>query len=327
MRDIANDVGVSISTVSRTLSRPDAVDSETRRKILESIDKLGYTTNLLASGLKKGQTKTLGFVIPNLENLIYPTLATSVEQEAEKRGYFVIFCNTYEDLSIEAQYVKRLKGQAVDGFIFSTGLSDNASKTILELKKEHYPLVCLMRDIGDKKDSFVSENFEGGYAATKYLLDKGYRDIYTLTGRKELELYRQRTLGYKKALEDFGVKYKKDHVWNCARNGKEQAGNVISEKLHDGVIPEAIFSQSDPFAFDAIINLNQSGLRIPDNVGIIGFDDTYLSKNFDLTTMAQPLKELAVDATNHLIDMIEGKKKIGQSIPEYKVNLIVRGSV
>ncbi|MDM8212428.1 LacI family DNA-binding transcriptional regulator [Enterococcus hirae] len=326
MRDVAQKVGVSVSTVSRTLSRPEVVDPATKEKIFKAIDELGYSPNILARGLKTGKMKTIAFIIPNLENLIYPTLATVVEEEAEKRGYFVVFSNTYEKQEIEQEYVQKLKGQTVDGFIFSTGMVGERSKTILQLKKEKYPFVCLMRDLGTQIDSFVSNNVKGGYLATKYLLDKGYRNICTVTGRDQLHLYQQRTAGYRQALEEYGVPFRSENVWSSVEQGIERAGKLMEKKLAAGKLPDAIFAQSDPLAFDVIIAMNQKGLKIPEDIGVIGFDNTYLSSNFNLTTVAQPLRRLAKDATNYLIDMIEGLARPQNKIREYDVEIVERGT-
>ena len=188
MKDIASYVGVSVSTVSRVLNNSAPVDQETREKINQAILKLGYRPNVMAKALKEGKSKTIAFMIPNLENPIYPTLAMEAEEEARKRGYYCLISHTREDLKREEDYVNKLIPQ-VDGFLFSTGLTGHLSKSIQKLKTMQIPVVCLMRETEDTEDTFISNAVQGGYMATKYLIEHGYKEIVTLTGRSELALY------------------------------------------------------------------------------------------------------------------------------------------
>lgn len=326
MKDIAAKVGVSVSTVSRVLNNSATVDGETRKKVEDAIRELKYRPNFSAKALKEGRFNTIAFILPNLENPIYPTLSIAIEEQARERGYYVLLCNTKDDLERESEYIDRLRMQGVDGFLFSTALTGTQSEGIIGLRSENIPTVCLVREAGDTTDSFIADNISGGKMATEYLLAKGYQNIVTLTGRQSLALYKYRTDGYKKALQESGIPFLEENIWLCAAGDVETAQEVMSTKIQQGEIPKAIFAQSDPLALDAIIAMNNLGLRVPQDIEIIGFDNIHMANNMSLTTIDQPLEEMARDAVNHLLDIIEGKTQSGAPLRTYPVKLVQRGS-
>ncbi|MFV0497421.1 MAG: LacI family DNA-binding transcriptional regulator [Candidatus Fimivivens sp.] len=327
IRDVARVAGVSPSTVSRVLNDNVPVEIETRNKVLDSIQKLNYRPNMLAKALKEGKTKTIAFVIPNIENIIYPSLAIAVEVEARAHGYFVLFCDTQENQDREEEYVNRLKKNSVDGFLFATGLADRQSRTILKLNQENYPVVCLMRETGDARDAIVSDNEYGGYLGTSYLIEKGHRNIGVITGRSNIVLYKQRSAGYIKALQEHGISVNPDLIWQGVENGIEHAQTCVTQQLQAGNIPEAIFAQSDPLAFDAMIAISQFGLRVPDDISVLGFDNALYAKNYKLTTVEQPLHEMAKEATRRLIAIIEKRESMHRPPKIFSVRICERGSV
>jgi len=188
-------------------------------------------------------------------------------------------------------------------------------------------VVCLMRETENTEDTFISDAVQGGYLATKYLIQNGYRQIVTLTGRKELALYHYRLQGYKKALKENNIVFKEELVWNCIEDGVEKAQKIVVRKIKEGAKPQAIFAESDPLAFDAIIALNKEGFRIPEDVSIVGFDNVHMAENYGLTTIEQPLENMAKDAVNHLIDLIEKKNELHKPLTVYPVDLLERNSV
>lgn len=326
MKDVAIYAGVSVSTVSRALNNSAPVDRETKEKIEQAIYKLGYRPNMMAKALKEGKTKTIAFMIPNIENPIFPVLSMEAEEQARKRGYYVLMCHTRENLDREEEYVYKLLPQ-VDGFLFSTGLIGDLSKSIQKLRMDQVPVVCLMRESDDTNDTFISDAVQGGYIATKYLIQKGHKRIVTLSGRKELALYKYRLEGYKKALEEAGLPYSDNMVWNCVENGVERAQKVVTKKIQEGFMPQAIFAESDPLAFDAIIALNRKGYQVPRDISIVGFDNVPMAENYGLTTVEHPLEEMARDAVNHLIDLIETNNRKRMPLSIYPVKLVERNSV
>ncbi|WP_295582445.1 LacI family DNA-binding transcriptional regulator [uncultured Oscillibacter sp.] len=329
LKDVAQRAGVSASTVSRVLNGKDLVEEKTRARVLRIAEEMEYRPNVMAKGLKEGRTRTIAFLIPNIENQIYPSLAIAVETEARRQGYFVVFCNTQEDQEREREYIRNLKNRFVDGFLFSTALSGGESRTLLELREEGYPAVCLMRAAPDGTDAFVSDNERGAYLGTGYLLEQGFTRIATVTGRAQLELHRQRLRGYERALRDHGLPVEEDLVWTGVEDQAERAYRCVLEKVEAGCVPQAVFAQSDPLAFDTMRALARAGLRVPEDVSVLGYDNVPFAACYSpaLTTVEQPLYEMGRDATRHLIAVIEGRTPAGRPEKRYPPRLVLRDSV
>ena len=329
IKDVARMAGVSTSTVSRALSGKIPLSEATKENVLQCIKALNYQPNALAKGLKEGKSKTIAFVIPNIENLIYPTLAIAVETEARKNGYFVLFCNTQEDQAREQDYVDKLKNHFVDGFIFSTALAGTESNTILELKKEGYPTVCLMRATNDQTDTIISDNEYGAYSGVSFLIKNGFRNIATITGRSSILLYNERLSGYKRALQEFDIPLDQSLIWSGVEGETEKAFHCVLDNLQAGIIPDAIFAQSDPMAFDAMKAIAAAGLKVPDDISVLGFDNVPFASNYipALTTVEQPLYDMGIEATQRLIDIIEQREEQASDLRVFPPKLIVRDSV
>ena len=328
IRDVARLANVSISTVSRVMNNTAPVEEETRQRVMDAVQVTGYKASAIAKALKSGRTNTIAFVIPNLVNMIYPSLAITVENEAQKYGYFVLFCNTQEEQAKEKGYVEKLKGDFVDGFLFSTALAGGESAEIYKLRREGVPVVCLMRETGDPRDSVVSDNLEGGYLAAKYLLDRGFREIAVVCGRQNLALYGQRLAGYKKALAEYGVPFNPSICLEGVKDGRENGSEcILSYYKKYNRIPEAIFASSDPLAFDVMITLNRLGCSIPRDVSVIGFDNVPFAENYYLTTVEQKLYEMARAATRQLIAIIEKREPPDQPQQVFPVRVVERQSV
>ncbi len=329
IKDVARMAGVSTSTVSRTLSGKIRVDEQTREKVLRCVSKLKYQPNALAQGLKDGRTRTIAFFIPNIENLIYPSLAIAVETAARQRGYFVMFCNTQDDRARERDYVEKLKNRFVDGFLFSTAMVGEAHPLIRELRDQDYPTVCLMRSTEDETDSFISANEEGAWMATRYLVDQGFSRIATITGRPQVLLYTHRMRGYERAMRESGLPVDKALIWHGIADNKELAYACALEQVKAGNVPEAVFAQSDPLALHAMQAFLACGLRIPEDISVIGYDNAPHGEQFNpaLTTIDQPLHEMGRAAAMRLIDIIEGLVPAGSPARIFPPRLILRDSV
>lgn len=328
IRDVAKLANVSISTVSRVINNTAAVEPDTKQRVLDAVAQTGYTANVMAKALKKGRTNTIAFVIPNLENMIYPALATAVEEEAHRHGYFVLFCHTHEEQNKERVYVDKLKGNFVDGFLFSTALMGEESQEIVKLRKEGFPTVCLMREPGDTRDSIVSANYEGGYMGTKYLLERGLREIAVIKGRDNLSVYPHRLEGYKAALQEWGIPFDPTLCLSGVREGLED-GSVCLEEYFEiwKQMPEAVFALSDPLAFDAMIILSRLGYSVPEDVSVLGFDNVHFAENYQLTTVGQQLGEMARVATRRLIELIENPETVNRTQMVFPVSLVERNTV
>ncbi|MGI9862653.1 LacI family DNA-binding transcriptional regulator [Moorella naiadis] len=326
IKEVAERAGVSPSTVSRALSGRVVVSQETREKVLRAVRELNYQPNALAKGLKEGRSRTIGLIIPNVRNLVFPAAIKGITDVAKKHGYTVILCNTDEDIETEKAYVDNLRKRLVDGLIFSTATA--ASTHILELKEQCFPVVLMIRHLEDQVDAVIVDNYQGGYEATQFLIQRGYRRIALINGTMDLDLYRQRFAGYKAALAAAGLTYNEDLVVHGTKDW-EDGYRAILTILERGQQPDAVFAASDPKALGAIKALKEKGLRVPQDIAVMGYDNLDMSELMDppLTTMAQPFYEVGQRAAERLIRLINSKRKTRPTVERLPAQLLVRASV
>lgn len=314
LKQVAAVAGVSVSTVSRVLNGKSYVNEETRKIVTEAIRKTNYQPNALAQSLKMGRSNTICLMIPSIENLMFPKLTRGVEDEARKNGMTVFLCNTDEDAAIEKSYLETMKQRWIDGFIVCSLSSD--APHIRSLRDEGYPLVLVNSfeesDIG-KVDTVTSDNFQIGYDATRYLARIGHKRIAIVCGREELLLYRERLRGYRKALSDSGLPEREEYLLRES-DGSNGFYYQIRELAEQGQLPDAIFCTSDPKAFVVMHALHDMGLRIPEDVAVIGVDNVSMSAMVEppLSTMTQHLYDMGMEAAKSLIRQIEYKDKYGE---------------
>lgn len=188
IKDVARKVGVSISTVSRVMSGNIFVEENTKEKVLKVIEELNYTPNFFAKGLKERKTGTIGLVIPNINNSIFPMITKGIENVARRRGYNVILCNTDENIDNEKEIIDMLKKKWIDGLILTPVLKDYEHMS--KIRESNIPVVLIIRNFKNMFDSIVTNNFEASYEAVKYLIQRGRKKIMIINGDLNIELYR-----------------------------------------------------------------------------------------------------------------------------------------
>jgi LacI family transcriptional regulator len=325
IKDVAKMAGVSPSTVSRAISGNIPVDKQTKDKVMKAVKVLDYEPNALAKSLKDGKTNTIGLIIPNIGNQLFPSLVKGVEEVARKSGYIVILCNTENNLDIEKKYLDKMKKRLVDGFIVATAEAD--SRHILNMKDEEIPVVLLVRHLEDKVDAVILDNFKGAYDAVTYLIIREHKKIAIINGRVELTLYNERFQGYKKALEDANLSVDNTYILDDSV-GEENGYSVTVNLLKSGNIPDAIFATTDLRALGAIRAIKDFGYKVPEDISVIGFDNLEFSKLFDpqLTTVSQPLYSMGKLAMQKLIKIMNKKNKHKVIIDKMEPELIIRNS-
>ena len=323
IKDVAQKAGVSPSTVSRALSGKIPVEEKTREKVLAAVKELNYQPNALAKGLKEGRTGTIGLIVPNICNPVFPSVSRGVEDVARESGYTVVLCNTDEDVNIEKEYIRKLQKKWVDGIILAT--SGRQSGHIRELKESGLPVVLLIRKLEDKVDAVVIDNNKAACQAVSYLVRTGHRRIAMVNGDQRLTLYRERFQGYLRALKESDLDFEPSLVLEIPDHGTCYA--AMSEFLKTRPVPDAAFVASDPMAVQVMKAVKDAGYRIPGDISVIGFDNLEFSPYLDppLTTVNQPLYRMGAAAADRIISLIEGKA----SAPYVRVmdtELIIRNS-
>lgn len=325
IKEVAKRAGVSTSTVSRTLSGNIFVNKDTKKKVIKAVNELGYSPNVLAKGLKEGKTNTIGLIIPNIKNPIFPAIVKGVEETARKNGFIIILCNTDENIDNEKEIINTLEKRWVDGFIFATASSD--LNHICKIKEDKFPLVLLVRSGEDKFDSVVTNNFEASYKAVRYLIQRGHKKIAIINGDINLSLYRERYEGYKKALLDSGLEIPSEMSFCCSFENKE-CYIKTTDLLKSNIIPDAIFATNDLRAIEAIRAIKDLGLKVPEDISVLGFDNIQISSFIDptLTTVSQPFYKMGEVAVKKLIKIISYKRNRKPKKDVIKSELVIRNS-
>ncbi|KXH78778.1 LacI family DNA-binding transcriptional regulator [Sporosarcina sp. HYO08] len=320
IRDVAKHASVSVATVSRVLNDKGYVSVETRKKVEAAIAELNYRPNEVARSLFKKQSKTLGLILPDIMNPFFPELARAIEDTAAKLGYTVILCNSDEDEEKAQRYLDILLQKYVDGIILASNTI--REKTIREL---NIPVVCIDREISKDIPTIVVDNKKGARTATQFLKDKGRKRIAHIRGPFDVSNANERCEGY------LGIVSSEDwFTESYIINGNyhmETATKVALALLQSHPEVDGIFAANDTMAIGAMKAAYQHGLKVPEDISIIGFDGIALAKASipELTTIEQPLYALGQKAAKVLIQLIEGQE-IEKSFHQFDVQLVERES-
>ena len=326
--DIAKYAGVSKSTVSRILSNKGKFAEDTRDKVLQVVKKLNYSPSMIARSLRNRRTKAVGLLLPNIANPFFSEIMKGVEDVASENGYVVILCSSNEDTEKEFMYFHIFENRWIDGIIYSgvTGTKEEAQNIRVVLEQE-IPVVLMDREIEDYFASVVMiDNEKAAYDATTYCLELGHKRIGFIAAPLKVRIFAKRLEGYRKALQKYGIEFDESLV--VEDNMTIKSGSLAGkELLARKDPPTAIFGSNDLMAIGAIKEIQGSGLKVPENISIIGFDDILTASLVtpSLTTIAQPKYEMGVEAMNLLIRMIE-KKGASKSKIVLDTQLVVRES-
>ncbi len=304
IKDVAKKADVSVGTVSNVLNKLDTVSESVRKKVEKAIRELGYQPSTVASSLSRKKTKSVGFVVPDISSPFYSELIKGITQKLESFGYQMYLCNSNNNLKKECEIIKKLESMWVDGIIM-VPVYDNR-RDLNFLKNLDMPMVILNRDLGDTgKDTVLFDNFKGAYRAANYLLKNGHRDIICLNGPKSSKSAIGRYRGWKKAMAE-NAAHKEDFIfWGgfSVSSGKK----MMAEALTRFSCIDAVFATSDLLAMGAMKIIHREGLKIPQDISIIGFGDIYICDylNPSLTTVARPFESTGNKAVGILINRIE----------------------
>lgn len=321
LKDVAQMAGVSVSTVSYVLNGKKKVRPETLKRIENAIDALDYCPNLMASGLKTNLSRTVGIVVSDMENIFNVELLKSIEAELDKSGYCMTVCNSDNDAEREKKCLRRLLSRNIDGLLLiGTGISDLTNYRNIKL-----PLVCMDRVSDEKFFTVCVDHVYGGKIATEYLLGRGYQNIL-FVGCSRYLFSKDRYRGYEQAMTEAG---KRSRIKNLEVPDldPDTACNEIERLIRKGMKFDAVFGCLDYIAMGAMKALLRNGISIPDQVGVIGYDDIAPARYLypELTSVAQPKQQIGKLSVRSLMDMIRGEKRKDSAI-FLKPELVKRGS-
>lgn len=322
LKDIARVAGVSYATVSRALSNHPDVSPETREKIKRIAKEMNYVPDPSARGLKGKSTNMIGLVVPDISNPFFSELALGVESFANEHGYCVFLCNTNWDYEREKTYVDILKAKRVDGLIISSVI-ENATHH----KKSSLPLVYITE--GPKSDDIYYvgiDNKIGAAMGVEYLIKLGHKDIVYIGGSEKTSTNRERFEGYRETMQKHGYMVKAN-IRTSDSFSQESGYKAAMEMLIKSEIPTAVFAVNDIVALGIIQAIEEFGLKVPEDISVIGFDDIAFSSmhRIKLTTISQPKFEMGRLSAELLINLIK-REDVSQKINVIQPSLIIRNT-
>lgn len=292
MRDVAEKAGVSITTVSHVVNDSRAVGEETRQRVLEAMAELGYKPNALARNLRRQETSSIGMIVPDNANPFFAEIARGIEDASFSHNYSVILCNSEGDLKKQSTYTSLLIQNQVAGIVFvAAGVS---TELVEELRRRRVPLVVVDREVANVQvDTVLTDHYQGGCLATQHLVDLGHRRIACITAGSDLSPSADRVTGYMDILKAQGLPLDEQLVVRGDfqyASGYRAARQLLA--LPDP--PTAVFACNDLMAVGCISAATEQGLRVPEDLSVVGFDDIRLASftNPPLTTIAQPKREI-----------------------------------
>lgn len=328
LKHIAEELGVSAMTVSRALNDRDNVDQKTKQRVLKKARSMGYTPNRVAKSLVSRKTYTIGVIIPEITHAFFPEVVRGIEEVVYNSNYHLFLTNANEQFDREKEAIETLRAQRVDGLLISSSLTREDYSFYENIIEGGAKVVFFDRCIEDIGVSCVSVNDrESAKKITEHLIiEHGYTNIAYLSGPQKVSIGKERLMGYKEALETHALSIKEEFIVQAGF--KEHTGYEAMVKLLErGDIPRAVVAVNDPTAIGAIKAIQEFGLRIPEDIAIVGFTDDIRSPllNVPLTTVHQPAYTIGERAAEKLIDVIENDNPTVEKI-EIPTSLKIRSS-
>jgi DNA-binding LacI/PurR family transcriptional regulator len=325
--DIAKKLGISASTVSRALSDHPDIKRETKEKVKKIAKELQYFPNPIAQSLKSSRTTTIGVIVPEIKHDFFSSAISGIEDVAYRSGYTIIVCQSNESYEREVVNANAMMHRRVAGVVVSISQNTKSGEHFQDLLRRRIPLVFFDRVCEDViANKVVIDDYKSAFDAVNYLVGKGYRNIAHFAGPKELSICKRRWNGYVDAIKQLPSLSPND--WVRYGGLHEQDGYASMDYLiKENKIPDAIFAVNDPVAIGAFQRIKEAGLKIPDDIAIMGFSNNKIASLVDpqLTTVDQPSFEMGRRSAEILIDIIEGKV-IEPRTWVLETKLIIRGS-
>ncbi len=325
IKDIAKQLGVTASTVSRALAGNTRIAASTRKRVVETATTMGYEPNIIASSLRKGKSDIIGMIVPGINRSYFSKVISGVEEILNPAGFNLIISQTHESFANEKRAIQVLLRNRVGGIIMSLSVQTKEFEHLKDVGKQGVPLIQfdrICKDIGGTK--IVNDNYMGAYLAVKHLLKSGYRKIAHFSGSLRLNVYLERLKGYKSALEESGIEYDETLVFENSIT--REVGRVNIEIALKELGADALFSSSDYSALGALDNLKELKVKVPEDFGVVGFSNEPFAELMhpSLSSVEQNPHEMGNRIAQSVIKAIRGEKDIKNiNIP---VRLIVRES-
>ncbi len=332
IKDVARATGVSDTTVSWVLKDHPVISKDTKKRILEYINKSGYKANILARSLRCSKTNIIGVLLNDVSNPFYAKILTGIESRAKSCGYNILLCNTNWESANEQSMIEIMSQYNVDGILATP--TEEVSDCYLDLSEKQKPFVFIDTAVPGVNSNYVINDMAAtGYIAGRYLVKLGHKKIVHITGeikKKNFSSFVEGIRGYKKALGENGIVFHDNMI--CYGGLTVEAGYSAMQKILKGnYMPTAIFAVNDLAATGVMSAADEAGLRIPDDISIIGIDNSYLGAipRISMDTVAESEIDMGRKAVEILMDNIaanEAKSNFRPIKIRLKPKIIKRGS-
>ncbi len=329
IHDIAKKLNLSASTVSRSLQDNPVISEATRNLVKRIADEMGYRPNILAANLRTRRTNTIGVIVPLINRHFFSSVISGIEEVAYSRGFAVTISQSNDKHEKECKIAQALFANRVDGIILSIGMETNTIDHLKLFSERKIPMVFFDRVVDEiKAHKIVVDDYGGGYRATQHLISQGSKFIAHIGGPGNLKIYENREKGYFDALNDAGIKIDKSLIIHNNLS-REEGTKAVVKLMQNPVKPDAVFCANDTTALSVIIYLLENGIKVPEDVAVVGFSNEPFSEVVtpSISTIKQPGFLMGQKAAQLIIQQIMHQKEE----PEYKTivmptELIIRKS-
>ncbi|MFD1319394.1 LacI family DNA-binding transcriptional regulator [Loigolactobacillus zhaoyuanensis] len=309
LKDVAKMANVDVSTASRALNNKSYVHPETKKRILEAVEQLGYMPNLVAKSLRRGKRQTLGVIVPSVSISVFGDIVQGIETYAREDDYGVLVSNTMDDPEIEKDCLDRMRNGLVDGIIIA-GTGEN-NRLIHDIRSENIAIFQIIRLQDEKIDSVVADFFDCGYKATYFLAQKGCKKIGFINGQSSISPYKERYQGYQKAIKRLGIK---KHVVDAQFDSRKyfEDGYLSTKHLLEQLPDlDGLMVATDMQGLGAIRAIKNSGRQIPQDICLISLTGNSIGATLEtaLTSMEVPSIDIGKYTTKLVIEQIENAQQ------------------
>jgi DNA-binding LacI/PurR family transcriptional regulator len=328
LKDLAKELGVSISTVSRALKDHYDISPEVIQKVKELAKAKNYVPNPIAVSLLKQQTKTIGVIVPDLVTYFYSSIISGIEEVALEQGYHIIIKSSRESRAKAKICLQNLLDLRVDGLIVCLPQDATEHSDFDLIKRSEVPLVFFDRVCRiDEFSSVIIDNVAAAHDLTVHLIEKGYQKIAHIAGPENLNISMERIAGYKKALAKCGLPFRSEYLVHCDLS-IEKAAEVTTNLMSLPSPPDAIFGINDTVIFSAMKVIKKNKLKVPYDVGLVGFTDEFHATVVEpnLTAIAHPTFEMGKEAMKLVLDEINSNSPTKPRQVVMKAKLMIRDS-
>lgn len=328
INDLARRLKLSASTVSRALRDHPDISRETKRRVLEIAAQTNYQPNLIAQSLQTSRSNNIGVIVPEIRNSFFATVISGIEDLAYEAGYTIMVCQSNDTYERETINTRALAANRVAGMLVSTSQETDRFEHLKQVIGQGVPIVLFDRVVEEiDVPRVVVDDYNGAYRAVSHLIDTGRRRIAHLTSAGSLYVGRKRREGYEAALRDHGLPIVPEYIIKGGCH-EEDGRRGAQQLLEMEVLPDGLFAINDPVALGALLYFLDHQIRIPEQIGLVGFSDNPNATLVRpaLTTVSQPAYEIGKTAASILLDILHGRSgKKGMTIM-LETSLVIRES-